>query len=107
MYRCGKARSRAVIKALTLGKRWDLLSSFDKAPSTGQSNIVTCLVAAGKKNDWVFDCLIAGVYLQAIVLGDRDQSCVCVRWGVRVCVWIVCVWRGVKLFVQIHQQQRS
>lgn len=33
----------------------------------------------------MFDCLIARLYLQAIVLGDSDQSCVHI-----ICLW-VCV----------------
>lgn len=34
----------------------------------------------------MFDCLIARLYLQAIVLGDSDQSCVHI-----ICLW-VCVY---------------
>lgn len=30
----------------------------------------------------MFDCLIARLYLQAIVLGDSDQSCVHI-----ICLW--------------------
>lgn len=90
LYRRGKARSHAVIKALTLGKKVRSSVIFwQVSEQTRQSNIVTCLVAAGKKNDRVFDCLIARLYLQAIVFGDNDQSCVCImclRVSVDMCV---------------------
>lgn len=79
LYRCGKARSNPVIKALTQGeKKEKVLSSviFWQGSERRAKQYSYMLGSSWKKNDCMFDCLIARLYLRAIVLGDSDQSCV-------------------------------
>lgn len=89
LYRCGKARSNPVIKALTQGeKKEKVLSSviFWQGSERRAKQYSYMLGSSWKKNDCMFDCLIARLYLRAIVLGDSHQSC----------VHIICLWGGVQ-----------
>lgn len=104
LYRCGKARSRPVIKALTQGKKKEkVLSSviFWQGSERRAKQYSYMLGSSWKKNDCMFDCLIARLYLQAIVLGDSDQSCVHViclcSGGVLQCTGVIFSYRKLLL----------
>ena len=85
-YRCGEARSHPVIKALTLGKKVWSSVIFWQGSEHRAKQYSYMLGSSWKKNDCMFDCLIAWLYLQAIVFGDS----VCAHYeraSVHTCVY--------------------
>lgn len=54
----------------------------------------------------MFDCLIARLYLQAIVFGDSDQSSVhilCVGLDIHVCINVRFMWKFISSTVAMNE----
>lgn len=98
LYRCGKARSHPVIKALTLGKKVWSSVIFWQGSEHRAKQYSYMLGSSWKKNDCMFDCLIARLYLQAIVFSDSNQSCVH-NMCVCVCVCFHVIWKCISTSV--------